>query len=266
MNITNHLQEKKYVAFLDVLGFKELVRTKGEKLNRYFTTIENALIDIQSDKKEITSQLVSDSTILACDFNSQNLKLLLKAVQTIQARCAIENIWIRGAITIGDIYFNRELNIVVGNGLSDAYILESQEKFPRVIVDPKILKTEYGFGTRKLFIERFNNHQERNRIAPLIHDSLEQNESIENEAIFVAFAERIIYENIDNLDVIYSNIQNELYNSQVTYQKYLWLKQYFINSLTKMSYYYENMRSLKMPYDSKTYVKLDYYKSKFAHL
>ena len=266
MDITNHLQEKKYVAFLDVLGFKEIVRIKGEKLNRYFTTIENALIDIQSDKKEITSQLVSDSTILACDFTSQNLALLLKAVQTIQARCALENIWIRGAITIGDIYFNRELNIVVGNGLSDAYLLESQEKFPRVIIDPKILKTEFGFGTRQLFIKRFNIEQERDRIPPLIHDSLDQNESIEHEAIFVAFAERIIYENIDNLEVIYNNIQNELYNSQITYQKYLWLKQYFINSLTKMSYYYENMRRFKLPYDPITYRKLDAYKSKFVHL
>lgn len=264
MDITNHLQEKKYVAFLDVLGFKELVRTKGEKLNRYFKTIENALIDIQSDKKEITSQLVSDSTILACDLTKQNLRLLLRAVQTIQARCALENIWIRGAITIGDIYFNRDLNIVVGNGLSDAYLLESQEKFPRVIIDPKILKTEHGFGTRHQFIQMFN-PLDRNE-TPLIHDFHEQNVSVENEAIFVAFAERIIHENMDNLEIIYCNIQNELYNSQITYQKYLWLKQYFINSLTKMSYYYQNMRHLKLPYDSRTYGKLDAYKSKFLNL
>lgn len=265
MNITDYLEDKKYVAFLDVLGFKELVRTKGEKLNRYFETIENALIDIRSDKTEITSQLVSDSTILACDMTKQNLRILLKAVQTIQARCAIENIWIRGAITIGDIYFNRNLNIVVGNGLSDAYILESQEKFPRVIIDPKILKTEHGFGTRQIFAKMFNNNQEGNKI-PLIHDSLEQNEPIENEAIFVAFAERIIYENMDNLQVIYNNIQNELYNSQKTYQKYLWLKQYFINSINRMSYYYANMRHYNLPYDNETYNKLEIYKSKFVHL
>lgn len=266
MDITDHLQDKKYVAFLDVLGFKELVKSKGEKLNRYFKTIENALIDIKSDKAEITSQIVSDSTILACDLRVQNLEVLLKAIQTIQARCAIENIWIRGAITIGDIYFNRDLNIVVGNGLSDAYLLESQEKFPRVIIDPKILKAEYGFGTRQLFVKRFNNAQERDSIPPLIHDFSEQNESIENEAIFVAFAERIIYENMDNLQIIYNNIQNELYNSQMTYQKYLWLKQYFIKSLTKMSYFYDNMRYFKLPYDSKKYSRIEAYKSMFVHL
>lgn len=266
MDITDHLKEQKYVAFLDVLGFKELVRSKGEKLNRYFKTIENALIDIQSDKEgEITSQLVSDSTILACDLNNQNLRLLLKAVQAIQAKCALENIWIRGAITIGDIYFNRDLNIVVGNGLSDAYLLESQEKFPRVIIDPKVLKKEYGFGTRKIFIERFNISQERNRI-PLIYDPSEQNDSVENEAIFVAFAERIFYDDKDNMETIYNNIQNELYNSQITYQKYLWLKQYFFNSLNRMSYYYANMRHFRLPYDAKAYGKIENYKSKFAHL
>lgn len=265
MNITDYLQEKKYVAFLDVLGFKELVRTKGEKLNRYFKTIENALIDINSDKAEITSQLVSDSTILACDLSVQNLGTLLKAVQTIQARCAVENIWIRGAITIGDIYFDRNLNIVVGNGLSDAYLLESQEKFPRVIIDPKVLKEEYGFGTRHLFIKRYNQNAEPKKI-PLINEPSDLNQSIENEAIFVAFAERIIFENIDSLEILYKNIQNELYNSQHTYQKYLWLKQYFSETLERMANFYEFVAQVGRQPSPQFARKLRTYEFKFKAL
>jgi len=153
--MTNNLSQNYYVAFLDVLGFKELVKDKGEKFDRYFLTIENALIDINSDGPAIESQLVSDSTILACELNRESLRLLLKAVQTIQSRCALENIWLRGAISIGEIYFDRSLNIVVGNGLSDAYVLESQEKYPRVIIDPRILN--HDFGTREVFIQEYNN-------------------------------------------------------------------------------------------------------------
>lgn len=33
-----------------------------------------------------------------------------------------------------------------------------------------------------------------------------------------------------------------------------------------MYYYYENMRQLRLPYDSKTYGKLDAYKSMFVNL
>lgn len=265
MDITNYLQDKKYVAFLDVLGFKELVRTKGEKLNLYFKTIEKALLDIKSDKAEITSQLISDSTILACDLTVNNLRLLLRAVQTIQARCAIENIWIRGAITIGDIHFDRDLNIVVGNGLSDAYLLESQEKFPRVIIDPKVLKEEFGFGTRHLFIKEYNDKEPGKKI-PLIHEKYTENEAIENEAIFVAFAERMIHENVDRLETLYKNLQNELYNSQNTYQKYLWLKQYFSEVFNRMANYNENMQKLNFYQNPEFTRKLRTYQTKFSNL
>lgn len=231
MSITDNLQENKYVAFLDVLGFKELVKGKGEKLNIYFETIKNALIDIQNDKAEIESQLVSDSTILACGLTKENLKLLLRAVQTIQARCAVENIWIRGAITIGDIHFDRKLNIVVGNGLTDAYLLEQEERFPRVIIDPKILREEFGFGTRKKFINTYNDSHLRKN-SPLIHEPFRDSELIDSDAIFVAIAERIIFEVNDNLETVYKNIQSELYKSQHTHSKYLWLKRYFAEVLT----------------------------------
>jgi hypothetical protein len=265
MDITSHLQEKKYVAFLDVLGFKELVRTKGERLNLYFKTIENALVDIRFDKAEITSQLVSDSTILACDLTTDNLRLLLRAVQTIQARCAIENIWIRGAITIGDIHFDRELNIVVGNGLTDAYLLESQEKFPRVIIDPKILKVEFGFGTRRSFIKEYNEKEAGKKI-PLIHQSYRESESIENEAIFVAFAERIILDNTDKLETVYRNIQKELYNSQNTYAKYFWLKQYFSEVLNRMANFNNTMERLNLQQTSRVAKEIGTYQTKFLNL
>ncbi len=231
MSITENLNEDRYVAFLDVLGFKELVIKKGVKLDKYFETISKALNDINSDKTEITSQLISDSTILACNMTNDNFKLLLRAVQTIQSRCAIENIWIRGAITVGDIFFDRNLNIVVGNGLSDAYLLETQEKFPRVIIDPKIIVE--SFENRLDFIRRFNNHFKTKKleVVPLIHNSRNPYKIIESDAFFVSFAERIAYENIDNLELVYNHIKRELYSGQKNYAKYFWLKNYFTEAI-----------------------------------
>lgn len=226
MRITDNLQDAKYVAFLDVLGFKELVQQKGEKLNDYFEIIQIALNDIRIDKSEIESQIVSDSIILACGISNQNLGQLLKAVQTIQFRCALKNIWLRGAITIGEIHFNREPNIVVGNGLIQAYLLESQEKSPRIIINPGIIQK---FQTRQKFIDIYNNTD-----IPLIFQPSLSSNFIDNDAFFVAFLERIIDSGIDNLDIIYNHLKSELYKGQQNYQKYLWLKNYFTEALSNV--------------------------------
>ena len=229
MKISDKLKQNKYVAYLDVLGFKELVKAKSSKLDKYFNTIQTALRVINQDKPKIEFQLVSDSIILACDLTIDDLSLLLRAVQTIQARCALENIWLRGAITIGDIHFDQTLNIVVGNGLSNAYLMESQEKFPRVIIDPQILKEK--FNTRQVFTRTFNNSQFTYNNIPLIHHLNSDKKFIENDAFFVAFAERIAIDKPDNLEIIYKNIQDELYNGQKNYLKYLWLKNYFCEAI-----------------------------------
>lgn len=226
MRITDFLQEPKYVAFLDVLGFKELVQQKGEKLNDYFEIIQLALEDIREDKAEIESQIVSDSIILACTLTNENLGLLLRAVQTIQSRCALKNIWLRGAITTGEILFSREPNVVIGNGLTQAYLMESQEKYPRIIINPAIVQS---FDTREKFIKTYN----KKNMVVIFQPNYSSN-FIENDAIFVTFLERIVETDLDNLDIIYNHVKSEIYKGQPNYQKYLWLKNYFTESLSNL--------------------------------
>lgn len=227
MKITDHLQIQKYVAFLDVLGFKELVHQKGEKLDLYFTIIDQAIEDIRKDKPEIQSQIVSDSIIIACDISDHNLGLLFTAVQSIQAKCAMQNIWLRGAITEGDIYFSQHPNIVVGNGLTQAYLMESQAIFPRVIINPLIIQR---FKTREKFIEKYNTSK-----ATLIFQPHDSSNFIPKDAIFIAFLEKIVDQNLDDtLKILLNHVKIELYSGQQHYQKYLWLKNYFTEALTIM--------------------------------
>ena len=234
MQITENLIEKKYVAFIDVLGFKNLVETKTEKLNKYFEIVTNAIEEFKNGKFPIESQLVSDSTILASNKSKEGLKHLLIAVQNIQSKCAIQNIWLRGAITIGEIYFNSEKNIVVGKGLSDAYILETQEKFPRVIIDPKVI---FDFGDIRLFCNTFNERSWNpdKRQIPLIYDyEMDIEKNLTNDAIFVSFAEKIFVDHKNHLDLIYNHLKNEMYSGQQNYAKYLWLKSYFLTTTKLM--------------------------------
>lgn len=238
MKITEHLNTEKYVAFLDVLGFKEMVYNSDGKLDIYFNTIQTVLNNINEDKPKIEYQLVSDSIILASDITKQDFITLLTAIQTIQAKCAIQNIWLRGAISIGSIYFNRQNNIVIGSGLNTAYLLETQAKYPRVIIDPKII-SKGGFGTRELFMQENNSIFSQNlmhqRRIILIHDYRQVISNTENDAFWVSYAERIAIDRIEDIQLVYENIQKELYDGQQHYSKYLWLKNYFTVCLDILS-------------------------------
>jgi hypothetical protein len=250
MKISEHLTEK-YVAYLDVLGFKEIVKNDKDKLDIYFNTITQTLNDLD-DTLKVDRQLISDSTILACDINTESLAQLLRTVQKIQASCAINNIWIRGAISIGDIYFNRDLNIVVGNGLVNAYLLEMEAQFPRVIIDPRIIQRSYG--NRNIFLRAFNDFSgnANKKEIPLIHNIEVQQKFIDDDAFFVAFAEKIMVDNIDDTFTVFENIKKELYNGQLNFQKFFWLKKYFLetNETTVYDYFYKYSHEQRMVIES----------------
>lgn len=251
MKISGQLTEK-YVAYLDVLGFKEIVKNENEKLDIYFDTITQTLNELDGNLK-VDWQLISDSTILACDINTDSLAQLLRTVQKIQASCAINNIWIRGAISIGDIYFDSKLNIVVGNGLVNAYLLENEAKYPRVIIDPRIIQKSYN--NRNDFLRTFNDWSgdANKKEIPLIHDLGVQQKFIDDDAFFVAFAEKIMVDNIDDTFTVFENIKKELYNSQLNYQKYFWLKKYFLetNETTYTGHFHKYDHLQKIDIDTK---------------
>lgn len=226
MNLQN-----KYVAYLDVLGFKELVnRSNTNKLEIYFNTIKEVLSLIRSDKKNIESLLVSDSTILISPDSKEDFKTLLIAVQTIQFELVKQDIWIRGAISYGEVYFDQDSNLIVGKGLVNAYLLESSAKFPRVIIDtsiiPKIADNRQEFFG---FVNPDNNNF-RNDKLKLVHN---WHKFTDEDNFYVSYAHRIILDSIENknLHLTYNKIKKNLYSDSKQYDKFLWVKKYFMDVL-----------------------------------
>lgn len=228
MNIEKHTTNK-YVAYLDVLGFKELVSgNKTKDLQTYFDTVQNTLVAIKNDKQNIESLLISDSTILIAKDNEHEFKLLLTAIQTIQAKLALKNIFMRGAVTFGEVFYNRPANLVVGKALVNAYLQESKAIYPRVTIDPAIISKIAS--NRSEFFERVNTSSSpssANR-RHLVHTRFEH---INEDAFFVAYGHRIILDAVSNrtLDVIYNIIKKNLYSIAAQYEKYLWVKKYFLD-------------------------------------
>ena len=152
-----------YVAFLDILGFKNIVNTSSfDKVLDIFKSIitnseavkalwhaaEDDDISTEGERckqyneslEETKIHIMSDSIVVATpDWHPESLAVVVDICNSIQTLLFNLNapILLRGAIAIGDFYLNE--NLVFGKGLVDAYW--AQEKYavyPRIIVSNDI--------------------------------------------------------------------------------------------------------------------------------
>lgn len=144
-----------YVAFLDILGFKNLVNQNpcGE-ITEIFKTFFNKTplraayigdknIISESTTDELKIKVMSDSICLYIDVNIPNAFLcMLAACITLQYKLLgrSEPIFLRGAIVRGDLY--AEDDITFGPALTNAYLMEEKSaKYPRIIMTNEIIQT-----------------------------------------------------------------------------------------------------------------------------
>ncbi len=240
--------KKKYVAFLDVLGFSALVNSDSKpKLEKYFEIVDGAFAIFDYEKKNIKKFSISDSIILIAEDNESDLKTLLTAIRTLQYSLAVNDIWLRGGISHGGVFIEEDKNIIVGKGYIKAFLLESEAIYPRVILDPSILK-HLGL-TRKELYDKFNGApHEREDHLKLIHDYGVWNHEryTDDDAIFVSYANKIVVESVHtvrkpnmetNIETVYRHLRSNLYGPQQHYHKYLWLKKYFQESILDLINY-----------------------------
>lgn len=130
----------KYVAFLDILGFKEKLKSLNQnKARDYISNFSTTIYNIWKDNETnlIKGFIVSDSLIIYSDNTSA--KALQEIISVIDAVCKEEfknnSILIRGAIAKGefDKLEAKELSslgkgLVVGQAYVDAYLLEGTIK------------------------------------------------------------------------------------------------------------------------------------------
>jgi hypothetical protein len=161
--------ERRHVAFLDVLGFREFVRraetsvTARRKLwqimNRLarlvnqLTSSERGLTKLQEDSYEQTQRkwarqgahrtgtlLVSDSIILTIKADRLGLHLLVRQCAHIINTLLESGFLTRGAITTGPIWYQDQPYVnVVGSAFIEAYLMEKgAAKHPRVVLADQV--------------------------------------------------------------------------------------------------------------------------------
>lgn len=134
-----------YVAFLDVLGFKNIVNSSAceEIVNIYdlvqyrYETFFKSQAEIQNN---IKMKIMFDSVCLYIKKDFPNALLYL-IVYCVTFQCDLfgrQGLLLRGGITSGDMYAKDDA--IFGPALTEAYLLEEKNaKVPRIIIRKKTI-------------------------------------------------------------------------------------------------------------------------------
>lgn len=236
LNLKENLTDK-FVAFIDVMGFSNLVnRDSVADLESYFLKVTEVLNKIRRDKGEIQSLLISDAIILIAPTGLKGLRDIIVATRRIQSALLWRKILLRGAISYGQVFYDKNENIIVGKGFIKAYLLEQEAIFPRVIIDPSIIKivAEDREGFFKSLHKNLDDDYDDRLVYRKSDFSL-----INDDSIFIDYANKTIlkFSMNGNIKKIYETINKNLYGDQKLYSKYVWLRDYFIERL-KLNYSY----------------------------
>lgn len=142
--------EKRIVAYVDILGFKNMV-ADSRKNAEVSERIHNALKRIHKIVERNYSKGISngtefgievstfsDNAVISYPAKEDNLFFLIIELIHLQLDLVIEGVLIRGGITIGDLYHDKD--VVYGPAMVQAYEMENRiAVYPRIVVDVKAI-------------------------------------------------------------------------------------------------------------------------------
>lgn len=141
--------EEYYVAHLDILGFKEMIRNKScEEIYKIMKYVDESLMpeDEYPDEraevfKEVKYKIMSDSIVIYIKPDIEDsFYLLLLTCQSLQISLLNQRkpVLLRGGITKGTLFVDND--IVFGEGLTNAYLIENNiAVYPRIVFTHALL-------------------------------------------------------------------------------------------------------------------------------
>lgn len=168
--------EPRFVCFLDILGFTEMINDYENDLSStILQDIQEALQEslaifeqsTDENSKAMLShlkyQLFSDCISISLPyFDNQedflnNFNLISTFTNAFQYNLMSKGFFVRGGISIGSFYSNN--HIIFSKGLVEAYQLESKKaKYPRVLIDDKIIDKLLKYDFSKIYYHGINTY------------------------------------------------------------------------------------------------------------
>jgi len=139
----NTAYERRYVGYFDVLGWRAEIENASSdpqriaRLAAFPRMFETAKAVAPASTVGGRMTTFSDNVVVSIIADPNYLSSWVRIFAGIQISLGLMGFWIRGAITIGDLYHNDDA--VFGPGLNRAYELESKSAvYPRIILDPQL--------------------------------------------------------------------------------------------------------------------------------
>lgn len=189
--IDNLRYEKKLLYFIDILGFRELVKRSSAgdvfRIIRAFMseTINFMKIPYESFKKhDIPTFYFSDHVITVVDYDINNKLDLYAAVYAVMYRLSriqlyllsLYGILIRGSVVYGDIFYDIQNNIIYGPALVEAYEFESKSVlYPRIGISNNII---HELGGDHFFSNSLPNPYDPNKLGIFNDDEVSDERAI----------------------------------------------------------------------------------------
>ena len=136
--------ELHFVAFIDVLGFAKMVRADCEAPLEDVTNLALLREVHEQTKTRLAGangySLVqfSDSVVLSRPFNTEALPEFLDLVAGFQRDLVVRKLLCRGGVAYGKHFSDG--SFMFSQGLIDAYRLEQEARYPRIVVSPELLE------------------------------------------------------------------------------------------------------------------------------
>lgn len=130
------------VAFIDILGFSQMVKLDATSDQSNFLTIfKDAIGEVRQtfgENDSLDVKMFSDSIVVGAPMTPDNLKRVLEACIDLQRRFLRRNVLVRGGISLGKHYSDEQ--VTFSAALVAAYEIESKlARFPRIVVDKNLL-------------------------------------------------------------------------------------------------------------------------------
>lgn len=236
----NKKYEDYYVAFIDVLGFKQLLEsnTACEEIYAVFEFLqENAHTTLDADGRtvlafnEVMYYLMSDSIILYIRSDIENaLQALVETCLMLQLKLILRErpILVRGGIAKGELFVDNR--VIYGKALTAAYQLENSVAVtPRIVFNKELISNRTGALLSKPWWERAITRKDKDELYYVHYLSIAHIGKIHDVPnAFTAILSMCQW----YLDRSYNN---SLRN------KYLWLKHYALSEIQKQEKAIKNL-------------------------
>jgi hypothetical protein len=146
------LFRKSFCAYIDILGFSEKIEKNDLGFfSLYLNTLKNELQHIENEHdlsgkegyKSFELKIFTDNFVFGHPwfdiYGESELGNIFEVLSHIQFTFIKSNIFVRGAISISDLYMDE--NIVLGPAIIESYNLESEKSiYPRIILSEGVVE------------------------------------------------------------------------------------------------------------------------------